>query len=137
MGVEDKIIWRPTKDSKFLVKSSYHLEFERHSLNKGETSNIEEGNNIGKPYEVCVFLELFKYFIWRACCDLLPTRTNLVKRKIIEDLRCPICKSIQESLIHALWDCPAARDVWGETCSPLRKWSFVVQDFWLLWVEIV
>lgn len=28
-GAEDKIIWRPTKDGNFTVKSTYHLECER------------------------------------------------------------------------------------------------------------
>jgi hypothetical protein len=29
--------------------------------------------------------------MWRACQNILPTKDNLVKRKIIQDPLCPIC----------------------------------------------
>jgi hypothetical protein len=51
--------------------------------------------------------------MWRACQNILPTKDNLVKRKIIQDPFCPICGLEQEISFHILWDCPSARDVWG------------------------
>jgi hypothetical protein len=52
-----------------------------------------------------------KNFLWHACHDILPTREKLYMRKIIQDSACPICENDVETVLHALWLCPAARDV--------------------------
>ncbi|KAG6640000.1 hypothetical protein CIPAW_10G141100 [Carya illinoinensis] len=52
-----------------------------------------------------------QYFIWRACHESLPTKSNLVLRKVVEDPLCPICQRDKETTIHALWTCPSATDV--------------------------
>lgn len=79
-----------------------------------------------------------KHFLWSACQDLLPTRVNLIKRKIIEYASCSICEQHNETILHVLWYCPTARDVWGENTSPLRKWAIVKnEDFWELWQSFV
>jgi hypothetical protein len=54
--------------------------------------------------------------MWRACHDILPTMVNLFKRKVVETPLCPCCKLEEETIIHALWSCPASRDGWG--CGP-------------------
>ncbi|XP_059461922.1 uncharacterized protein LOC132190915 [Corylus avellana] len=51
-------------------------------------------------------------FFWRACHDLLPTRANLVSRRVTEDLRCPIYGLEEETTLHILWSCESAKDVW-------------------------
>ncbi|KAF5477349.1 hypothetical protein F2P56_003998 [Juglans regia] len=61
----------------------------------------------------------------------------LLKRQIVEDGLCPICQSNEENVIHVLWNCSAAMDVWGERESPLNKWSSVYKDFRLLWLDMV
>ena len=53
-----------------------------------------------------------KVFGWKAFNEILPTRLNLSKRKIIADAMCPICLRFPESVVHALWDCGVARDEW-------------------------
>lgn len=35
---------------------------------------------------------------WKACHDLLPTRQNLAKRKIIDSPLCPICEREAETV---------------------------------------
>ena len=54
-----------------------------------------------------------KVFGWRACCNILPTRVNLLKKRIIEDNRCEGCKTEPEIEIHALWNCGVAQDIWA------------------------
>jgi hypothetical protein len=53
-----------------------------------------------------------KNFMWRACHDLLPTRDNLVRKKIAIDPMCPICGLKAETTFHILWACPSLMDVW-------------------------
>ena len=60
-------------------------------------------------------------FGWRACNEILPTKLNLSKRKIIADAMCPICLRFPESVVHTLWDCGAARDVWAGSLKILQK----------------
>jgi hypothetical protein len=54
-----------------------------------------------------------KFFLWRACHNLLPTKVNLCRQKVVEDNLCSCCTREAESVIHVLWCCPAAQDVWG------------------------
>jgi hypothetical protein len=46
----------------------------------------------------------------RACRDILPTRANLHRRKIIEDPKYPICEQEEETTVHILLLCPSAMD---------------------------
>ncbi|KAF5462969.1 hypothetical protein F2P56_018929, partial [Juglans regia] len=41
---------------------------------------------------------------------LLAHQKNLVKKKIVESDLCQICKREAESIVHAVWNCPAATD---------------------------
>jgi hypothetical protein len=43
-----------------------------------------------------------KNFMWRACQDLLPTKDNLVQRKIIQDKECSLCGLEAETSYHIL-----------------------------------
>jgi hypothetical protein len=65
-----------------------------------------------------------KNFVWRACNNLLPTRDNLLQRKVVNDLRCPICNLESETTYHILWGCPFARDVWGASSRVFQKSTF-------------
>lgn len=47
--------------------------------------------------------QMLKNFLWYACHEILPTRVNLHRRKIVEDALCPLCGSEEESVIHVLW----------------------------------
>jgi hypothetical protein len=58
-----------------------------------------------------------KNFLWRACQNVLPTKQNLLRKGVVDNDLCPCCHSEVESVIHALWECPGAQDVWG--CGPI------------------
>lgn len=70
-----------------------------------------------------------KVFGWRACHDILPTRVNLAKRKIILDNECHCCKRVPENAVHAIWECGAAQDVWATSIGVLQKVSINQFDF--------
>ncbi|KAK3222348.1 hypothetical protein Dsin_009373 [Dipteronia sinensis] len=44
-------------------------------------------------------------FLRRACKNWIPTRVNLVRRKIPVGAIYPICNRYQETIMHALWGC--------------------------------
>ncbi|XP_075645523.1 uncharacterized protein LOC142616588 [Castanea sativa] len=58
-----------------------------------------------------------RHFTWRAGRDMLPTKLNLAKRGVVQDAYCDECRKEVESIQHALWTCPKARDAWE--CSKL------------------
>jgi hypothetical protein len=60
-------------------------------------------------------------FLWQACNNILPTKDNLFKRKITDDPLCSMCQLEVETMGHALWSCPAARDVWLEGNARIQK----------------
>ncbi|XP_018820941.2 uncharacterized protein LOC108991215 [Juglans regia] len=77
-----------------------------------------------------------KLFVWRAVSDLLPTRKNLWKKKIVEDPLCPICNLNEETISHVMWSCPATVDVWGDTRSPISKWPSGDCNFEQKWLDL-
>nr|POE76298.1 putative ribonuclease h protein [Quercus suber] len=53
-----------------------------------------------------------KNFIWRSCRDAIPVKKNLKRRQILQDDRCDHCHQMPETVLHALWECPALRPIW-------------------------
>jgi hypothetical protein len=70
-----------------------------------------------------------KNFMWRACHNLLLTRDNLVRRKIVDDLKCPICGLDAETMFHILWACPSSMDVWSVGLRLFQKFVSPASDF--------
>ena len=62
-----------------------------------------------------------KLFGWRACHNILPTKENLVRRRITQDSVCERCNQGPGSGLHALWECGVARDVWVVNKGRLQK----------------
>ena len=77
-----------------------------------------------------------KVFGWRACRNILPTRVNLLRKRIIEDNRCEVCKTELETEIHALWNCVGAQDVWAGCLARLQKCQVGQDDMIKLWDEL-
>lgn len=69
-----------------------------------------------------------KVFEWRACHDILPTRVNLSRRRIITGDKCSICIRESESTIHAIWECAAVQDIWVGSIRKLQKQNLTHTD---------
>jgi len=54
-----------------------------------------------------------KVFCWRACNNILPTKTNFFLKRVVDNMKCPCCEFEDETILHLLWECPAAREGWG------------------------
>ena len=62
-----------------------------------------------------------KDFLWRACLNILPTQDNLIRRRVMENARCCLCQQETETVLHVLWSCGAAQDVWAGSLGRLQK----------------
>jgi hypothetical protein len=87
-------------------------------LKGGQCSNPEKKKDIWKTIWALGVPNVVKKIIWKACNEVLPTRQNLFRRKVIEMNICPCFEAEEKDALHALWSCPAARDIWG--CSVSR-----------------
>ena len=74
--------------------------------------------------------------IWRACCNSLPSKCNLLRRTIITEQRCDRCKEENEDVVHAVWGCKGLDGVWGvnDTWSFRNQRSFSSFSELLTWV---
>ena len=76
-------------------------------------------------------------FGWRACTNILPTRVNLVRRRVLTDDKCPICLRESENTIHVLWECAAVQDIWAGSYQKLQKRSSRVVDVMQLMEDLI
>ena len=87
----DMLYWAFERNGAYLVKSGYRALCEEER--SGEASSSNSGlvtwfrSKLWKPR----VLGKVKHFLRRACTDSLPTRINLMKRKIMSDLVCHLC----------------------------------------------
>jgi ribonuclease HI len=126
---EDILIWRGTKNGIFSVRSAYYMQMEMVSRNEGACSENEKQNRIWKRIWSLSVPNSEKNFLWRACNDILPTKENLCKRKIIMDPLCMFCGMEVESGLHILWQCPSTMDVRSGGCPKFQKCSSAGHDF--------
>ena len=54
-----------------------------------------------------------RHFAWRACKDILPTKENLVRRKVLAEGICAMCQSGLETSGHLFWECERVREAWA------------------------
>lgn len=73
-----------------------------------------------------------RLFAWRACNDILPMKMNLVNRRVIADASCPICTRFPKTVVHVLWDCDAAQDMWAGSLKSLQKGKHGLLDMFQL-----
>jgi hypothetical protein len=126
----DKLVWRGTKNGGFLVSSAYHTVKVQESGFQPKSSNRRWHNALWKEIWNMHSPNVVKNFMRRACKNLLPTKENLLRKKVVvvEPL-CPICNLEAETTVHVLWDCPASKDVWGASQRIFQKSTFPGSDF--------
>lgn len=57
-------------------------------------------------------------FIWLAAQERLPTKDNLVVRKVTFSDNCPHCFHMIENVLHVLRYCPLASNIWVSLSPP-------------------
>jgi hypothetical protein len=129
---QDWIIWIGSKSGMFTVKSAYHIGRVLKEDARGQCSNAARMPDIWRDLWNLKIPGKVKLFAWRACQNLLPTRDNLYKRKVIQDPICPCCGLEVETIIHSLRSYSAAQDVWGDNLSCFQKCSSSQISFLLL-----
>jgi hypothetical protein len=89
--VQDRQIWAYSADGLFSVRSAYFLELERKARQNGCSSLGTHQRPIWKIIWKLRVPRVIQLFLWRACNNILPTKENLHRRKIVTDPLCPLC----------------------------------------------
>ena len=110
---EDKQIWAETSNGLFLVRSAYKVAMD---LSKPiEFASSSDGDSMRQFWKKLWKIQVphkIRHFIWRAACDILPTKVNLVHRHVILEGGCEKCGDNLESLLHLCRECPKACETW-------------------------
>ena len=105
---KDVLLWPNCPDGEYTVKLGYKqlCEDENSAAASMSDGSLQQSFwKIQVPYKI-------KVFLWWVCLDALPTKVNLKKRKVLEDDRCFICLSAQETTFHAIWSCNDLEQIW-------------------------
>ncbi|XP_059451054.1 uncharacterized protein LOC132181841 [Corylus avellana] len=133
---EDALIWRGTAKGVFSVRNAYHIQKELDRVYQAESSCGGPSSAIWVKLWKLQIPNVEKNFLWRACNEILPTRANLYRRHIIENPKCLICELEDETVVHILWNCPSAADVWGARERVFQKSSLCGRTFFQLAEEM-
>ena len=121
-GRQHRPLWKGTKSGVFTVHSAYEmLESDRRKSDTGESSNMANLRWLWRKIWKMAIPGKIKHFIWRAYHETLPTYQQLHRRKIRKDAICPVCTLQDETTIHALWQCPLARNTWALVQGRVQK----------------
>ncbi|KAL0355208.1 UNVERIFIED_CONTAM: hypothetical protein Sradi_3967700 [Sesamum radiatum] len=74
-------------------------------------------------YEQARIPNKVKVFVWRAIRNILPSMSNLQKRKMLEVADCPLCGYGIETLIHTFLRCTFARKDHSSMKAPSAQLS--------------
>ena len=81
----------------FSVRSAYYMQYEMAAGSSAGCSYSAVRREVWKGIWELDDPNVEKNFIWRACHDILPTRANLFKRKILTDPLCLFCGAEAET----------------------------------------
>jgi hypothetical protein len=116
----DKLIWTGTTNGKFSVKSAYYLLLGEANSSSGSTSS---GGSLDRHLWSNIWSSQvqpkIRLFMWRACLDIIPTRTKLFDKGILHSFSCQWCETEPETSSHVLWQCAFAQKVWQACPIPI------------------
>ncbi|XP_019197070.1 PREDICTED: uncharacterized protein LOC109190922 [Ipomoea nil] len=104
INFKDDWFWNGDIRGQYSVKDGYRCQ--------GELTNTPKAvwNNIWKLIRVP---PKWRIFLWKALSNILPTITNLVRRRVEIPNICPACGDCEEDVMHILCTCVYARRVWN------------------------
>jgi hypothetical protein len=108
----DSLIWGATKNGVYTVRSGYHSLLSASTQAEPGPSDTSKTTQLWKSIWSLPVPPKNRHFLWRACHNSLPTRSNLHHRHILDDPGCSSCTNQAETTIHALWQCKSVQPLW-------------------------
>ncbi|XP_061367828.1 uncharacterized protein LOC133310843 [Gastrolobium bilobum] len=101
----DKVIWRPSSNGLFSVRSAYQFI-------RDEAANLPNQDNLWDCAWKWQDPERIKHFLWLLLGNSLLTNEQRYRRHMGGEAHCPRCCHPCEDCKHVMWDCPWAKKVW-------------------------
>ncbi|KAL2901420.1 LINE-1 reverse transcriptase-like protein [Bienertia sinuspersici] len=108
-ATEDYLYWTGTKNGIYSVKTGYRVQ------NSGTTHRNTD--TFWTHFWKRTPFEKWKLFIWKIMNKAIPTKDNLLKRKMEVSPTCTLCHSAPETIPHLFRDCEITKRIWR--ASPL------------------
>ena len=82
----NKLIWAETPNGKFNVKSAYGVAMQlSEQAVQGASSDQGQQRRFWKKIWDLPLPHKIRHFAWRACREILPTKVNLMRQKVVND----------------------------------------------------
>jgi hypothetical protein len=81
----DMLAWKSTRNRVFTVRSAYHLVVEKVEEGEASCSDNQVSHNLWKKIWNFKGSRVVKFFLWKACNDILPTKEKLHRRKVVSE----------------------------------------------------
>ena len=129
------MVWTYTPRGNFIVRRAYRLVAGSRIGNIFKGASNEENRKIfWKTIWRLNIPNKVKSFAWKASKNILPTKANLCRRKVLVN---PICEAYDtgiENSAHLFWECDKAREVWQAFGLTFDNHGLVFHEFVdLLW----
>ena len=100
--MQDSLVWLFTKNGRYSVKSEYHVakQLRMAENSSGEASVHRASTSLWSWVWKARVPNKVKIFSWRAYQNILPTRDNLVQRRVMDDASCCFCHRATEMVLH-------------------------------------
>ena len=137
----DTYCWNFTRNGQYTVKSGYWMA--QNLLNKTEEREVLDPSiiklqafawKLKAPTKIC-------HLIWQWLTGHVAVTRNLVRRNMRCDNYCPRCGEAEETVTHAIFECPPALQVWSLASTPTSPNIFPVSSIYtnmdyLFWRKI-
>lgn len=114
LNKEDSIIWHHDTKGFFSVKSAYRLGIQVQASNEASISHNGKMEALWDIYWKTPVPPKIRVCRWTIFHDILPTRTNLIKRGMEVNPLCILCKTKLETITHLLWECNQTKGMWAQ-----------------------
>ncbi|XP_024630845.2 uncharacterized protein [Medicago truncatula] len=104
-AIEDAFIWHHNKNGVYTTKSGYKWLLSQ----SGSANNSNHSWSWIWRFKVP---EKYKFLIWLACNNVVPTLSMLNHRNIASSPTCSRCGLHDETFFHCMRDCNFSRDIW-------------------------
>ena len=116
-GGVDKWAWHHSKNGEFTVRSAYYVAMNAKFEEAVASSSSTHGTIWNKLWHSKI-PEKLKLFEWRAMHNGIAVKESMKVRGLGNDMQCPVCGEAEETIMHTLVMCDAAKEIWR--LSPLR-----------------
>ena len=126
----DTLCWNYTKNGQYTVKSGYWVA--RNLLETDEENEVLEPSitkrqafawKIKAPQKIC-------HLIWKLVTGYVVVTRNLVRRNMRCDNYCPQYRESEESVTHAIFECPPPLQAWSLSATPTSQDVFPLSSIY-------